>query len=50
MGKVAKRQAVTNPDSTVSSVKRVMGTNYEVDIDGKDLHARRKFPPWCCRS
>ena len=35
VGQVAKRQAVTNPDKTVSSIKREMGTNYKVDIDGK---------------
>ncbi|MEG0895156.1 MAG: molecular chaperone DnaK, partial [Oscillospiraceae bacterium] len=35
-GQVAKRQAVTNSDKTVSSIKRHMGTNYKVNIDGKD--------------
>ena len=35
VGQVAKHQAVTNPDKTVSSIKREMGTNYKVDIDGK---------------
>ena len=35
VGQVAKRQAVTNPDRTVSSIKREMGTNYKVNIDGK---------------
>lgn len=35
VGQVAKRQAVTNPDRTVMSIKRHMGTNYKVDIDGK---------------
>ena len=35
IGQVAKRQAVTNPDRTVSSIKREMGTNYKVNIDGK---------------
>src|SRR5829696_403933 len=35
MGEVAKRQAITNPDRTVRSVKRHMGTNWTVDIDGK---------------
>jgi molecular chaperone DnaK len=35
VGEVAKRQAVTNPDRTVRSVKREMGTNWSVDIDGK---------------
>ena len=35
VGQVAKRQAVTNPDKTVISIKRHMGTDYKVDIDGK---------------
>ena len=35
IGQVAKRQAVTNPDRTVISIKREMGTSYKVDIDGK---------------
>jgi len=35
VGQVAKRQAVTNPDRTVSSIKREMGSNYRVNIDGK---------------
>ncbi len=35
VGQVAKRQAITNPDKTVISIKREMGTNYKVDIDGK---------------
>jgi molecular chaperone DnaK len=35
VGEVAKRQAVTNPDRTIRSVKREMGTNWNVDIDGK---------------
>ncbi len=36
VGQVAKRQAVTNPDRTVISIKREMGTSYKVGIDGKD--------------
>ena len=36
IGQVAKRQAVTNPDRTVISIKREMGTAYKVAIDGKD--------------
>ena len=36
VGQVAKRQAITNPDRTVSSIKREMGSNYKVTIDGKD--------------
>src|SRR3982751_6055941 len=35
VGEVAKRQAVTNADRTIRSVKRHMGTNWTVDIDGK---------------
>jgi molecular chaperone DnaK len=35
VGEVAKRQAVTNPDRTIRSVKREMGTNWSLDIDGK---------------
>ena len=35
VGEVAKRQAVTNPDRTIRSVKRHMGTTWSVDIDGK---------------
>jgi molecular chaperone DnaK len=36
VGEVAKRQAITNPDRTIRSVKRHMGTNWKIDIDGKD--------------
>ena len=35
VGQVAKRQAITNPDRTVISIKREMGSNYRVNIDGK---------------
>lgn len=35
VGQVAKRQAVANPDRTVLSIKRRMGSNFKVDIDGK---------------
>ena len=35
IGQVAKRQAVTNPERTVISIKREMGTSYKVNIDGK---------------
>ena len=35
VGQIAKRQAVANPDKTVISIKRHMGSNYKVDIDGK---------------
>lgn len=36
VGQVAKRQAVTNPDGTVMSIKRHMGSNYKVNLNGKD--------------
>jgi molecular chaperone DnaK len=36
VGQLAKRQAVTNPDRTISSIKRHMGTDFTVKIDGKD--------------
>ncbi|MBR4700295.1 MAG: molecular chaperone DnaK [Oscillospiraceae bacterium] len=39
VGQVAKRQAITNPDRTVASIKRQMGSDYKVTIDGK------KFTP-----
>ena len=35
VGQVAKRQAITNPDRTVISIKREMGSNYKVNVDGK---------------
>ena len=40
VGEVAKRQAVTNTDRTIRSVKRHMGTNWNVDIDGKKYRAQ----------
>ncbi|MEG2857218.1 MAG: Hsp70 family protein, partial [Clostridia bacterium] len=36
VGQVAKRQSVTNPDRTIGSIKREMGTNHKVNIDGRD--------------
>ncbi len=36
VGQAAKRQAITNPDKTVSSIKRHMGSDYKVNIDGKN--------------
>lgn len=36
VGEPAKRQAVTNPDRTISSIKRKMGSDYKINIDGKD--------------
>ena len=35
VGQVAKRQAITNPDRTISSIKREMGSDYRVTVDGK---------------
>ena len=40
VGEVAKRQAITNPDRTIRSVKRQMGTNWSTDIDGKRYSAQ----------
>jgi molecular chaperone DnaK len=40
VGEVAKRQAVTNPDRTIRSVKRYIGTDWAVDIDGKSYTAQ----------
>ena len=40
VGQVAKRQAVANPDRTISSIKRKMGTDYKVEIDGKKIDER----------
>jgi molecular chaperone DnaK len=40
MGEVAKRQAITNPDRTIRSVKRHMGTTWSIDIDGKAYTAQ----------
>jgi molecular chaperone DnaK len=40
VGEVAKRQAITNPERTIRSVKRHMGTSWKIDIDGKDYTAQ----------
>ncbi|HET7487148.1 MAG TPA: molecular chaperone DnaK, partial [Acidimicrobiales bacterium] len=40
VGEVAKRQAITNPDRTIRSVKRHMGTTWKIDIDGKRYTAQ----------
>ena len=37
VGQVAKRQAITNPDRTIASIKREMGSDYKVSIDGKSF-------------
>ena len=49
VGQVAKRQAVTNADRTVASIKRHMGENYHVTIDARATLPRRS-PLWSCRS
>ena len=40
VGEVAKRQAITNPDQTVRSIKRDMGTDWSINIDGKEYAAQ----------
>ena len=40
VGEVAKRQAITNPDRTIRSVKRHMGTNWNIEIDGKKYNSQ----------
>ncbi len=40
VGEVAKRQAITNPDQTVRSIKRHMGTDWSIDADGKSYTAQ----------
>ncbi len=40
VGEVAKRQAITNPDRTIRSVKRHMGTSWSIDIDGKKYNSQ----------
>jgi molecular chaperone DnaK len=40
VGEVAKRQAITNPDQTVRSIKRHMGTDWSIEIDDKNLTAQ----------
>src|ERR1700742_2755290 len=41
VGEVAKRQAITNPDRTIRSVKRHMGTDWTIDIDGKAYNSQQ---------
>ena len=43
VGQVAKRQAITNPDRTISSIKREMGTDHKVTIDGKSYTPQEIF-------
>ena len=49
VGQVAKRQAITNPDRTVISIKRQMGTDHKVRSTGRRTR-RRRSPRWSCRS
>ena len=44
VGEIAKRQAVTNVDRTISSVKRHMGTDWSVEIDDRSTPLRRSAP------
>ena len=41
VGQVAKRQAITNPERTIASIKRHMGTDHSIDIDGKDYNPQQ---------
>ena len=50
VGEVAKRQAITNPDRTIRSVKRQMGTSWTHRHRRQEVHARRRSPPASCRS
>ena len=43
VGEPAKRQAVTNAERTISSIKREMGTDYRVTIDGQDIFSSGNF-------
>ena len=45
VGEVAKRQAITNPDRTIRSVKRHMGTDWSIDIDGKAYNVAGDLGP-----
>ena len=45
VGEVAKRQAITNPDRTIRSVKRHMGTNWKTEIDGKGYTSQEVSRP-----
>jgi molecular chaperone DnaK len=45
VGQVAKRQAITNPENTVASIKRYMGTDHKVTLNGKDSPAGQRYDP-----
>ena len=49
IGQVAKRQAITNPDRTIASIKRHMGSNHKTTIDGKD-YTPQEISAMFCRS
>ena len=44
VGQIAKRQAITNPDRTISSIKRQMGTNYKVTSTANPTTRRKSAP------
>ncbi len=50
VGQVAKRQAITNPERTVSSIKREMGTDHKVNIDDKIIHTTGNFCNDTCKN
>ena len=50
VGEVAKRQAVTNVDRTIRSVKRHMGTDWKTEDRRQDVHRRSRSRRSCCRS
>ena len=50
VGEVAKRQAVTNVDRTIRSVKRHMGTDWKIELDGKAFNPQQMSAPSSCRS
>ena len=50
VGEVAKRQAVTNVDRTIRSVKRHMGTDWKQQVDDKTFTAAADLARSCCRS
>ena len=45
VGQLAKRQAIVNPDRTVISIKREMGTDYKVEIDGQKYNPQQRWLP-----
>ena len=49
VGTAAKNQAITNPERTIRSVKRRMGTDWSIEVDGKKYTPRRS-PPASSRS